>query len=988
PAPTNEPATIQDTGHMPGDESLQRIAEAHLTFQRMLTETHQQFLELTERTLAARPPYAVPPPRPEPTVLAPPPQAAPINEPEQLAPAPALEEASSFPSAPASASGIGPWRPGLAVTEPERPGTAPPRPGRDGVRTFVLSVIEDKTGYPADMLRDEQQLDVDLGIDSIKRVEILSSLQDVVPSLNELDADTLTELASLRTIGDVIAKAEDLLGGPSPAVAAGGGGSEPGSADPPVLRQVMRVEPAPPTGLGVVRPRTEGRMVVTDDGAGLAPLVVEGLAAHAVHAEVVDTVPADATGAILLGGFREPLSVDDALGVQRAAFQAARTLAPRLGDGGVFVTVQGTGGDFGTTAAAGPATWAGGLSALARTVASEHPSAGVKAIDCAVNDRQRAATAIVHEITAGGPALSVGLRPDGERVVLRYDQAEIDSADDTVSAERIHDVLGDAPVIVASGGARGVTATALHRLAAAAHVKLILLGRTVLEDEPPGLSEAATEHALIKTLGDQARSREDGKPDLIELRAEAQRILAVREVRRSLAAFGRTGADVRYLTADVRDLDAVSAALAGVRRDWGPITGLVHGAGVLADERIAGKSDARFDRVFDTKVCGLRSLLAATATDPLRLICAFSSVSAHLGTPGQCDYAMANETVEVVLAAERSRRTSCAVRTIAWGPWEAGMVTERIAERFRAAGYALIPPPAGADAFLSEITRGSGARVVRTMPPMTRPPRTIARLHVHEAGHPQFADHCVADVPLVPMAQALEWFLAAAQDLLAGDARTCLRDLKVYRGIKLPSFDGDGHHLVLCGADTGRASGGDLELTLHGEDPRRPYYRVTAAISDRESAPAGQCEPPTEPGTSWPGERLYSEGLLFPGPAFQAITALAGLSDGGAQGTVIGAHRLGWANGRRWRSDTGAVDGALQIAGLWAGRILGGACLPMGFDECRVRRPGLIAGPATCLVYAGETGAAHARCDVVLLDGDDNAPRIELDGVHMVRHPS
>ena len=92
------------------------------------------------------------------------------------------------------------------------------------------------------------------------------------------------------------------------------------------------------------------------------------------------------------------------------------------------------------------------------------------------------------------------------------------------------------------------------------------------------------------------------------------------------------------------------------RKDWGPITGLVHGAGVLADRRIADQTDEQFDRVFNTKVEGLRTLLAGLASDPLKVICMFSSVSARCGNNGQSTYAMANEILNKVAWAESRRR--------------------------------------------------------------------------------------------------------------------------------------------------------------------------------------------------------------------------------------------------------------------------------------------------------------------------------------------
>ena len=51
----------------------------------------------------------------------------------------------------------------------------------DHVQQVLLSVVAEKTGYPPEMLNPDMGLDADLGIDSIKRVEILSALQERLP---------------------------------------------------------------------------------------------------------------------------------------------------------------------------------------------------------------------------------------------------------------------------------------------------------------------------------------------------------------------------------------------------------------------------------------------------------------------------------------------------------------------------------------------------------------------------------------------------------------------------------------------------------------------------------------------------------------------------------------------------------------------------------------------------------------------------------------
>ena len=182
---------------------------------------------------------------------------------------------------------------------------------------------------------------------------------------------------------------------------------------------------------------------------------------------------------------------------------------------------------------------------------------------------------------------------------------------------------------------------------------------------------------------------------------------------------------------------ALAGTLAEVRSGWGPVAGIVHGAGVVADALIADKTQDQFNRVFDPKVEGLRSLLAATADDPLEVLCAFSSVAAQFGNPGQCDYAMADEDVDDQgMSAEQARRTGCVVRAIGWGPWQGGMVTSELADRFRNAGVALIDPDVGAGAFSAEIADpAQEVRVILAADAGARPEGGLAA-QVTVAGRP------------------------------------------------------------------------------------------------------------------------------------------------------------------------------------------------------------------------------------------------------------
>ncbi|MEU5165861.1 SDR family NAD(P)-dependent oxidoreductase [Streptomyces mutomycini] len=147
-----------------------------------------------------------------------------------------------------------------------------------------------------------------------------------------------------------------------------------------------------------------------------------------------------------------------------------------------------------------------------------------------------------------------------------------------------------------------------------------------------------------------------------------------------------------YRSVDVSDPDALTARLTSVREEFGPLNGVVHAAGVLRDGFALTKSAEDFAAVLAPKASGLRALDTATADDPLDFFVAFSSIAAHIGNPGQTDYAYANAYLEAY--AERHRRMTA----IAWPMWADGGMrqsTEDAADIAARTGFGVLPTQTG-----------------------------------------------------------------------------------------------------------------------------------------------------------------------------------------------------------------------------------------------------------------------------------------------------
>jgi acyl carrier protein/NADP-dependent 3-hydroxy acid dehydrogenase YdfG len=947
----------------------------------------------------------------------------------------------------------------------------------EDLTSLMLTVVAEKTGYPVEMLNLDMALEADLGVDSIKRVEILSAVQERAPGLPEIDA---AAMASLRTLGQIVefmsqgatpaltAKPTEAALGPRPNLTVAEASATvksaiatpqptndtaaaptisltPESASPapvdlpptvtetpapnegsavkvpeaapvaaisakaapqrlvPVVadahsfaapggpRQELRIVEAPAKGLSLLDRQATGPVLVATDGTGIAEILVSKLVAEGFDARLATDVSGEPAALIDLAGLGAIQTPDAGIAINRAVFERARVVAVHFAQaGGTYVTVQDTGGDFGLTHRPGVRAWSAGLSGLAKTAAQEWPGARVRALDVETAQRSpvEMADAILAELLWGGHEREVGLSASGQRMTIGLVDAP---------ALAGLPLLSSNDVVLAAGGARGVTAATLIALSKVSQPRVVLLGRTPLEDEPvscQGITEgAALKRALLETAKAEGRSLTPA-----ELGKKVSNLLACREVRDTLRQLRKAGSEALYLEADVRDAKSLEAALSPIRGAWGPITALVHGAGVLADKRLQDKTLEQFDSVFDTKVGGLRALLTATTGDPLKAIVLFSSVAGRHGNSGQADYAMANEVLNKVAQAESGwRGDDCVVKSLNWGPWAGGMVTPELAAHFEKQGVPLLPVDVGAAMMVAELrdvshgavevvlsgsSSGDGGSNGAAVPALAQPKGNVAlEVAVAEATHGFLNGHCIQETPVVPAVMVLEWFLAAAHQARPDLAVQAVKDLRVLKGIQLAHFTGVGDRFTVRTNESTEGALTVLGMELRAEDGTLHY---AAAI---ELVPQGLLAivPPPPPvmgldAAPWDVTELYGD-LLFHGGPFQVIRALEGVSREGMVGDLAGLGEMGWGGGP-WQTDVAMLDGGLQLARLWGIHMLGRPSLPTALGEFRMYQPGPAHGPIRCEVRARVAAKHRTVTDIRFLD-EFGELVAELRGVEM-----
>jgi acyl transferase domain-containing protein/thioesterase domain-containing protein/acyl carrier protein len=199
--------------------------------------------------------------------------------------------------------------------------------------------------------------------------------------------------------------------------------------------------------------------------------------------------------------------------------------------------------------------------------------------------------------------------------------------------------LRDGSVYVITGGVGGIGLEVAEHFARQKKVKLALLTRSEL---PP---EDEWDEVLRVTPAESIG---------------AQRIRRVRAIK-------ALGAEVVIFTCDIANSARVEHTLGEVRAKLGPLTGVVHAAGVMDDEPIESKSLNSMRRVLDPKVAGAIHL-DRFINEPLDFFILFSSIASTLGLPGQVDYTAANAFLDA-FAINRATRAPGRTVVVNWNAW-------------------------------------------------------------------------------------------------------------------------------------------------------------------------------------------------------------------------------------------------------------------------------------------------------------------------------
>ncbi len=622
------------------------------------------------------------------------------------------------------------------------------------MRQTLVGLVSEITGYPEDMLKLDQDLEAELGVDSIKRVEVIESALKLLPDADsEVLRRRVDELIRLKTIAQLADELQPSVGDvpvdtalPSsspPVEHSAVPADQPSSASEPVdfcprylikgsseELAITSFDPdskatrfvglylitEDPQGFGLTLAKALGRL-----GAKVGVLTRDALLDQSQITQQIEALRAEhgpVRGVVHLAGLSvselpEQLSEwreETTVQLKSLAFILSACIVDLRRPGhhrARVISASALGGDFGrgkNTLLSLPIS--GAAVGLLKSLRYECPEISVRSVDFDQIDPDSTINRLVAELSVPAGHTEVGY-VGRDRLAYRAVSAPLPSP------ALVDGLTPKASwVVVVTGGARGITAQVVKEMACPG-MTLLLLGTSPLPAKSE--DEELVQCDSVESLRAMFLAKDSEKGDVTrpaEIERRVRDVMRGRQIRTSIEDLENKGARVEYHQIDVRNETAMERFFLATDVRYGAVDAFVHGAGLIEDAYLERKDMASFSRVFDTKVDS--AYLIERYLDPkkLKLLLLFSSTAGRFGNAGQGDYAAANETLNRFAWRWRDRFPKAKVVSICWGPWAgAGMASARALEKFRTAGIIPISEKAGTNFLTDEIRRGPDSDV-------------------------------------------------------------------------------------------------------------------------------------------------------------------------------------------------------------------------------------------------------------------------------------
>ena len=574
------------------------------------------------------------------------------------------------------------------------------------IKDALLNTVSEKTGYPIDMLGLDLDLEADLSIDSIKRMEIIGALREKLNITSDFEEseDAIEKMASIKTLNGVIGWIEDLANGDSSDKSDNKIVAKPtvneisfeAEKDEPLLRTRFELEKYSINSTEKIT--IEGKkFALTDDGKSLAKNIKKALEAKGAIVDIIsdkNTNISSYDGLLILASSKatKHYTIKDAFTLIKSADMDRIKWIYSFSD--LMGELEGKKNRKELKKIQG-------FPGLIKSLAREYSKINCRAIvSNTLFTAEGISQIVLDEIQTSDIAAEV--------IYKGTDRFRLNLVPEDISVNGNSQLnLEKDSVVLVLGGAQGITAELTNQLSTEYPCHYILVGRS---------AEPTEEDKKYISLKDKNEIRkylinEEQMKTPTEIEKKAQKIDKTNHIIQTISNIEKSGSKVTYVSLDVTDEKRLRSLIKDTYKQYGRIDGFIHAAGLLVDKLFTHKTLEAFEQVYSTKINPLHVILDELQSD-VKFIVFFSSIASVYGNRGQTDYASANSVFDMTAWAIKDK-INARVLTINWGPWKgAGMVSSALENEFNKRGVALIPLKQGAREFVNELKYGNDNQVL------------------------------------------------------------------------------------------------------------------------------------------------------------------------------------------------------------------------------------------------------------------------------------
>lgn len=605
------------------------------------------------------------------------------------------------------------------------------------IRNTILALIEEKTGYPIEMLSNNLDLEADLGIDSVKRTEILNILQEIY----EFQIQEQADLKELNTIEDIIRYIQTNIN------CANSVDKEKNffSSEYSTTRYV-----AVPVEQNIMKDNIQeidnkNVLIVADNFNGeITSLLYEKIKKKANNVIVV--------GQKLLGGIGNMAIVDfsnitdiknkiseinqkntidivinlmaisEMIDLDTVSKEEWTKICSEIYNSHFYVTkvlynnfferkeecgyysVTSIGGVYGLESGY-PGNPIGAIgSGFTKALEKELRPFCCKVIDFSdLKNADEISEFILSEIECREKLVEVAYI-NGIRKVIYVLPKEI-KKDRSDSYE-----ISNQDVILVTGGGRGIIYKCIERLLDYCNPKIIVTGRTELDSIDEKIVEMTDDEfkAYKTTYLSECRNTNPGF-SLLQLQHSYEKLRNARLLMKNMKILYDKGYNIEYRKCDVASIDEVEKLVEYTVNKYGRITGIINGAGLPSFGKVPKKEEEFAEQVVKVKANSFYALYQVCREQPLKFFVSMGSISGRFGMDGQVDYSAAADLIVRLsyLAAQKRKNTRFFV--LGWSAWdEVGMAANEEVKKVQqeTRGLEYISVEEGTNRFLNELLYG------------------------------------------------------------------------------------------------------------------------------------------------------------------------------------------------------------------------------------------------------------------------------------------